>query len=66
LLIGSHTIAVVKGHESYELLKNSFSDLFRTVNRIIKEGKITVCERDIPVEKFLGGDYKVFTTSAIL
>jgi hypothetical protein len=54
LLIGSHTIAVVKAHKSYELLKNSFSDLFGTVNRIIKEGKITVCERDIPVEIFLG------------
>jgi hypothetical protein len=56
LLIGSHTIAVVKGQESYELLKNSFSDLFGTVNRIIKEEKMTVCERDIPVEIFfLGG-----------
>ncbi len=59
LLIGSHTVAIVKGHECYELLKNSFSDLFGTVNRIIKEGKLTVCGSDTPVEIFLEGDNKV-------
>jgi hypothetical protein len=54
LLIGSHTIAVVKGHKSYELLKNSFSDLFGTVNRIIKEGKMTVCEEIFLLRYFWG------------
>ena len=52
---------MVKGHECYELLKKSFSDLFGSVNRIIEDGKITVCDTDIPVEIFLGGDYKVIT-----
>ena len=55
----SHTIGVVKGHEIYDLLNNSFSDVFSTSNKIIKEGKICVNDYDIPVEIFLGGDYKV-------
>jgi hypothetical protein len=40
-------------------LRNSFSDIFPAVNDIIKEGKIRVDEIDVPVEIFLGGDYKV-------
>ncbi|CAB4001860.1 Hypothetical predicted protein, partial [Paramuricea clavata] len=55
---GSHTIGIVKGQESYDLLKNSFSDIFSVVNDIIKEGKIRVDDIDVPVEIFLGGDYK--------
>ena len=50
---------MVKGHEIYDLLNNSFSDVFSTSNKIIKEGKICVSDYDIPVEIFLGGDYKV-------
>jgi hypothetical protein len=51
---------VVKGQESYDLLKNSFSDIFSTIDKIINEGTISVNDCDIPVEIFLGGDYKVF------
>ena len=56
---GSHTIGIVKGQESYDLLKNSFSDIFSTVNYIIKQEKIRVDDIDVPVEIFFGGDYKV-------
>ena len=59
LLTGSHTVAVVKGEESYDLLKNSFSVLFNTINKIIRVGKVTVDGCDIKVEIFLGGDYKL-------
>jgi hypothetical protein len=58
-ILGSHTVGVVKGQESYELLKDSFSELFSAIDKIVKEGKITVDECEIPVEIFLGGDYKV-------
>ena len=58
-ILGSHTVGVVKGQESYELLKESFSELFSAIDKIVKEGKITVDECEIPVEIFLGGDYKV-------
>ncbi len=57
---------MVKGNESYDLLKNSFSDIFSTTNKIIKEGKILVDGFDIPVEIFLGGDYKVSCGKCLL
>ena len=59
---GSHTIGIVKEQESYGLLKNSFSDIFSTVNDIIKQEKIRVDDIDVPVEIFLG-DYKVIATT---
>jgi uncharacterized protein (UPF0548 family) len=59
LILGSHTIGVVKGEESYEVLRDSFSDLFRTINKIIRAGKVSINNLDIPIEIFLGGDYKV-------
>ncbi|XP_028516288.1 uncharacterized protein LOC114575505 [Exaiptasia diaphana] len=55
---GNYTLAVVKGEESYDLLKSSFKDLFHAINNIIKEKKVRVNDIDIPVEIFLGGDYK--------
>ena len=56
---GNHTIAVIKGHESYGLLKESCRDVFDSVNKLIRDGKICVNGKDIPVEIYLGGDYKV-------
>ncbi|XP_028417002.1 uncharacterized protein LOC114541217 [Dendronephthya gigantea] len=55
---GSHTIGVVKGVESYELLRDSFKDVFNTINQIVKDGKISIKDHNIPVELLLGGDYK--------
>jgi hypothetical protein len=54
---------VVKGQESYNLLKNSFSEIFSAIDKIIQEKKITVDNCEIPVEIFLGGDYKVIISS---
>ena len=58
-ILGHHTIAIIKGHESYELLEKSCSKICKQVNSLIKEKKINVNNMDIPVEIYLGGDYKV-------
>ena len=49
----------MKGQQSYDVLKNSFSDIFSSVNDLIKQEKVRVDDIDVPVEIFLGGDYKV-------
>ena len=55
---GNHTIAVVKGSESYSTLKESFGTVFSDINETIKQGHITVDDSKYNVEFFLGGDYK--------
>jgi hypothetical protein len=56
---GNHSIAIIKGQESYELLQTSCAAIFKQVNVLVKEKKISIDEKDIPLEMFLGGDYKV-------
>lgn len=53
-------MAVIKGEESYDLLKTSCSELFSEVNKILQDGKIDIDGLQIPVEIYLGGDYKVY------
>jgi hypothetical protein len=65
LYVGNHTLAVIKGQESYELLKTSCSQLFKSINKITRYGKINVDGHDIIVEMFLGGDYKVSELTTI-
>ncbi|XP_020911538.2 uncharacterized protein LOC110249299 [Exaiptasia diaphana] len=57
---GNHTVAVIKGAESYELLETSCSDIFQDVNKLIKEKyiKIDGCDDPIEIEICMGGDYK--------
>jgi len=55
---GNHTIAIVKGSESYSTLKESFSNVFSEINEAIKQGHITVNDYEYNLEFFLGGDYK--------
>lgn len=57
---GNHTVAVIKGHKSYDLLKSSCKDVFGYMNQLLDDGKISIDGKDIPVEIFLGGDYKVY------
>jgi len=54
----NHTVAVIKGHESYDPLKSSCKDVFGYMNQLLDDGKISIDGKDIPVEIFLGGDYK--------
>ena len=51
---GTHTVAVIKGKEEYDVLRQSCADMFDSINKIIKDGGI----ENIPIEFFLGGDYK--------
>ena len=61
ILIGNRTIAVVKGSEDYTTIAESFQDVFQEINEIQEVGFVKVGENQIPVELFLGGDYKVST-----
>ena len=58
-ITGNHTVAVIKGKESYDLLQTSRAKLLADVNRVVKEGVIDVDGNEVPVEMCLGGDYKV-------
>ncbi|XP_066016033.1 uncharacterized protein [Pocillopora verrucosa] len=55
---GNHTIAVVKGKEHYNTLRQSFEDVFKDINSLISKKKIEVGGKSINLEFFLGGDYK--------
>ena len=50
---------MIKGDESYEVLQSSCSTVFSQVNELIKKGQVSINGKDVPIEVFLGGDYKV-------
>ena len=55
---GNHTIAVVKGSESYKTLKESFQHSFEEINTLIGKKTIKINDTTYDLEFFLGGDYK--------
>ena len=55
---GNHSIAVIKGVESYESLK-SFKPVLDTINKLVKQGTVSVKGKVYSLEFFLEGDYKV-------
>lgn len=58
--IGTNTIAVMSGTESYHPLKNNLRDSWAEINEVIADGAIEIKPgQTVPVEMFLGGDYKV-------
>ena len=59
---GNHTIAIVKGSESYETIKESFETVFNEINNLINAKKIKVNNTEYNLEFFLGGDYKFLLT----
>ena len=59
LFSGNHTIAVIKGKEEHDTLKESLSNVIRDVNHVNDQGHIIVDGRRIELEFYLGGDYKV-------
>ena len=60
LITGNNAVAVIKGQESYEVLQSSCFTIFQQVNNVMERGKVSVEGKDIPVDVFLGGDYKVY------
>jgi hypothetical protein len=60
MFAGNHTIAVIKGHESYEVLQSACATVFGQVNKLVEEGKISCIDgKEVPVVLHLGGDYKL-------
>jgi hypothetical protein len=52
---GNHTIAVVKGKEDYDVLKESFKDVLWDMNEVVAEKKIDVDEGTVNLEFFWVG-----------
>lgn len=52
-------MAIIKGSEPSEILQTSCARIFKDVNKIVKDGAIDVDGKNVPVEIYLGGDYKV-------
>ena len=52
---GNHTIAIVKGSEKYETLKESFANVFSDINDLNSGNKITINGKEIALEFFLEG-----------
>ena len=52
----------MSGTECYHSLKNDLRDSWAEINEVIADGAIEINPgQNIPVEMFLGGDYKVMT-----
>lgn len=62
---GNRTIVVVHRAETYESIRESFKDVLKEINEVQEKGSIDLDGKQIPVELFLGGDYKVSSTSTI-
>jgi len=56
---GNHTIAVVKGKEDHNTLRESLANVIQDVNKLVEDGEINVDGQTVQLEFFLGGDYKV-------
>lgn len=47
------------GSESRQTLEECFSDVFKEINEVKRDGCIFVEQEKVDVEFFVGGDYKV-------
>ena len=52
VVTGNNAVAVIKGHESYEVLQSSCSTIFHQVNNVIDKGKVSVEGKDVPGDIF--------------
>lgn len=55
---GNRTIAIVQGSEDFTTITKSFNEVFQEINDAQEEGFIKVEDMNVPVELYLGGDYK--------
>ena len=56
---------MAKGAEKYEHIKEAFAEVFSEINNLQEKGCIEIEGKAVPVELFLGGDYKVLTCTVI-
>ena len=59
LFPGNRTIAIAQGSEDYSIIAESFNEVFQEINDVQEEGFIKAEDVNVPVELYLGGDYKV-------
>ena len=58
--LGTNTIAIMSGSESYASIKANVKDSWDEINKMIAHGKVSINHgQEVPVEICLGGDYKV-------
>ena len=57
LLLGNHTIAIVKGKEEHGTLEESLAKVIKDVNRLADEGQVINNGEKVELEFYLGGDY---------
>lgn len=53
-----HPLAVIKATESYQVLLISLKEVLGSINSVLNRGHISVGDKELPVEIFLGGDMK--------
>lgn len=56
---GNHTISVVKCKEDYDTLRTSLQNVIKEVNTLSKEKFLEVDGKQLKIQLYLGGDYKV-------
>uniref|UniRef100_A0A1X7T8W8 Uncharacterized protein n=1 Tax=Amphimedon queenslandica TaxID=400682 RepID=A0A1X7T8W8_AMPQE len=56
----NYTFAVIKGKESYHLMKEELAPVLVEVNQIIQRGYLIIKGKRIEINLLLGGDYKVW------
>lgn len=54
----NRAIAIVNGSESYETIKEAFGSILQEINSIVSSGKLSMNDKEINVDFFLGWDYK--------
>lgn len=59
LHVGAYVIAVIEGKEEYDLLKDSLANVVCDVESLVNAACIAVDGIEVPIELYLGGDYKV-------
>lgn len=61
IIIGTHTIAIVKGRETYETFKTGLKPVLDDINELLHNPVININDKSYTLDIFLGGDYKVLT-----
>ena len=57
--VGNHTIATVRGKESYALFSEAFKELFKEINSLHNKGTVTADGMTYKVDIYFAADYKV-------
>ncbi len=58
-----HTIAVLKGHEQYENMRDGLAPVLDEINSLIETEIVAVKGQTIQLKFMFGGDYKVISGS---